>query len=219
MLLTLSSLPIYLCLIYGVTSADFGNNKRVLRRETQVTRTYRFNHPPLAETNDKIPVSVVYDDEEIKKVNNENEGKADVIVEDEKNLLKHARDGKAINLEVPVNHPPSSGSVKQPVAESEETKEGSETSSRAKPRRRVQKVRKVKVNRSQLNTYVGESQIAKTKEDKKEITATTVSSRTEKPSSRIPPTFKPRTSGRDPIVPIIESESYVFSHSGAFHYR
>ena len=222
MLLSLSLLPIYLLLVSGVTSADFSNNKRVPRRETHIIRTYRFNHPPIEETNDKIPVSVVYDHEEVIKVINKNEEKSDVIVEDKTKLLK---DAKAVDVEIPVNHPPSSDlyplpgindfkeksilkprarSIKIPVLESEETKEESVTGTPVK-RRRVQRVRKVKVNKTQLNTYVREAQISKDKEEQKEAAPTTVRTRSEEPSSTTPQTFKSRSGIRVPVVPIPKS--------------
>lgn len=230
MLLSLSKLPIYLLLLHSATSADFNSNKRVLRRETNVLRTYKSNHPPIIESNRKIPVTVVYEDEEvIEVINNKNGKKSDSVVEEEKSSLKKTP---------PANHPPSlseivdnkeylnvkprARSIQIPVTKSDEPKasstESTTTRKEIKKLKRVQRVRRVKINKNQIDTHGSESENIENKITQKEVTKTPNRTRTE-PSIHAPHTFERRKGTRHPVVPIIESESYVFSHSGDFHYR
>ncbi|KAJ8732715.1 hypothetical protein PYW07_015314 [Mythimna separata] len=216
---------------YIVTSADFSNNKRVPRRQTQVLRTYNSNHPPIAESNDKIPVTVIYDDEEVIKVISKNGKEADTVVEDDTSLKvappenNPASSGLHPSLEVDVsegksNVKPRARSLELPVTDEKKISSTESTIARTgnRKRKRVQKVRKVRVNKSQPNVQVTESEKSENQVTKKVLRTTTVQPRSTVPSAPTAQTFPRRKEPRATVVPIIDSESYVFSHSGDFHY-
>ncbi|KAJ8732065.1 hypothetical protein PYW08_014795 [Mythimna loreyi] len=233
MLLNLSILPICLLLLHSVNSVDVSYNKRVPRRQTQVIRSYNSNHPPIVETKDKIPVAVVYDDEDVIKVINKNGREADEVVDEETSLKvappdNHPTSGSLHkSLEVDVseresNVKPRARSIQISEAESDDTKVSSTESTTPrrviKKRKRVQNVRRVPVNQNQRKVQVSESKNSESQVTQKVLPTTTERSRSTVPAAPAPHTFPRRQGTRDPVVPIIDSENYVFSHSGDFHY-
>lgn len=247
LLISLSILPTVLLLVSGVTSVDLYKSKRVPRRNTEVTRTYNSNHPPIVENYDDI--SGIYEGSQ------QNGKRVGIFSDDEKNNMNYAKPGKiALNPETrSVHHQPSvetydsipisivndydGETILTPKARSiniPSAKEKGERLEKSLPEKtqriRSQQIRKVKMNKSQLEVYVNEteSSVIKTEDtvnkepDTKKIETVIDQTRANEQSFQIPKGQKFPTRGkqlRDPIVPIVESESYVFSHSGDFHYR
>ncbi|XP_035459272.2 uncharacterized protein LOC118282341 [Spodoptera frugiperda] len=234
MLIYKSILPMALLLGISVTSADLIIQRRVPRRHTQFTRSHNSNHPPfpdfLENAPEKAPVAVMADEDSIlhmKKVavneisdtsetrSTENHQPGDLM------LLGIVQD-----YEDRIIQKPKARSVDIKRSELDETKTPAladyDNKPRRKIRRRLQQVRKVKVNKSQLDVFVNETEAeaakVTTKETTKETTAKPEEAYKEEQQSYATQTFKRRKGMRPPVVPIIESQNYVFSHSGNFHY-
>ncbi|KAH9627575.1 hypothetical protein HF086_010727 [Spodoptera exigua] len=224
MLISKSILPIALIFGLSVTSADSIIQKRVPRRHTQYTRSHNSNHPPFVDPplEDRIPVSVLEDElHNLKKINEVSD-----TSESRSRENQHARDLMFLDgvqdYEEKIIQNPKARSVNAKRFELDETRTPAlvdyENKPRRKMRRRLQQVRKVRVNKSQFDVYVNETQAEVDKAPVKETTTKPDEMYKNEQPSYGAPTFKRRKGMREPVVPIIESESYVFSHSGNFHY-
>nr|XP_021201026.2 uncharacterized protein LOC110384197 [Helicoverpa armigera] len=229
MIIYLSMLSISLLLItHSVTSAALARNKRVPRRHIQFTRSCNYNHNPTAATRVYNPINAYEDDEDIKA--KDMEKRAVRINEDVMNLVSK---GKTLN------HGASSGNNPFydmfPFAIGKDYEENvylkprarsivlpgksyisrgpditSETmEKRGRKIRRSSYVRKLRVDKRQLSAYINETEKVLKSNSEDVVNENSV------PNTQ---NFKRRKQLRDPVVPIIDSENYVYSHSGNFHY-
>lgn len=210
----------------SVTSADLIIQRRVPRRHTQFTRSHNANHPPLADFLEKTPVAVMADEDAILHMK-----KMAVNEISDTSETKSTENHRAGNLmllggiqdyEERIIQKPKARSVNIKRSELDETKTPAladyDNKPRRKIRRRLQQVRKVKVNKSQLDVFVNETEAEAAKVTTTDTTAKSEEAYKEEQQSYATQTFKRRKGMRAPVVPIIDSQNYVFSHSGNFHY-
>ncbi|TKX27779.1 cuticular protein RR-1 [Spodoptera litura] len=190
--------------------------RRVPRRHTQFTRSHNANHPPLADFLEKTPVAVMADEDAILHMK-----KMAVNEISDTSETKSTENHRAGNLmllggiqdyEERIIQKPKARSVNIKRSELDETKTPAladyDNKPRRKIRRRLQQVRKVKVNKSQLDVFVNETEAEAAKVTTTDTTAKSEEAYKEEQQSYATQTFKRRKGMRAPVVPIIDSQNY-----------
>ncbi|XP_068630464.1 uncharacterized protein [Battus philenor] len=201
---------------------------------------YRFNHPPLIESLETVPVAVVYENGDFR------ENKAIKLPAESQTTLDEDSSTTIGNVEsVPetkdnmVEIPGTKGTqaisrtyseIPVKVIYEQDTKESVHESSTASPRKKNQRRRRLQNahKEEKLQDQIT-SERNKLREEKAFlIEATTSLPKIDKPNTPAANDtqtttgkfrqFKKRTGTRDPVVPIVNEQNFVFAHSGNFHY-
>lgn len=99
-----------------------------------------------------------------------------------------------------------------PSTQKPEAKESPKPITRLQRNNHIEKETEVKEVKSKSTPFEKESEV-------KEVKSKSKSKKTLSDVNIKTGTFPKRTEEQDPVVPIVKSENYVFSHSGDFHYR
>ncbi|XP_063820951.1 uncharacterized protein LOC135071111 [Ostrinia nubilalis] len=211
-MLFLKSMPILLALV-NINSAiqrdNFHHNvKRVVRD------IYEYNHPPAF----SVPVSIVYEEDhrqeksiepDVHVPKSDDQDVSDATTTETSTALSETTTSKVLKAHFSVTEEPNSGDeVTIPVAVIYDEpqhlpKPMASTESHSRNRRQ----RKRKLNKS--NTKNNDDKSRNVQQENK------TSEPTQPETSTL---FPKRTKERDPIVPIVQSENYVFAYSGDYHY-
>ncbi|CAH0627168.1 unnamed protein product [Chrysodeixis includens] len=228
MLFSLSIVPVVLLLIQSVISVDQHRGKRVPRRNTEVIRSLGSNHPPLIENYENV---LAIDKEKNKKVSGGlkmnqpqlsseidlfqimamNDYESDIILPQKARSVNGKKTITTTNQKDNDNFK----NIRKALT-------SSEIDTAPKSHRRRSQVRRVKVAKNELSKIINKTQSAINetesviKEDDKKVMAQAVNQVRARTNNQ--PSINRRKGLRDPVVPIVESENYVFSHSGDFHY-
>lgn len=170
------------------------------------------NHPPSVEDYNPIAAAIVTDNNEERKAKSINKAEENPnnqtisTSSDNTTEMKNANSnenklvprGRSLNLEN------GSTVTKRPARK------------QTQRRRRVNKQNKV----NKTETIVDKTKNTVEKISQKELTPSKiVETPTNNDQSLRSSKFQRRTEPRDPVVPIVESENYVFAYNGDFHYR
>lgn len=216
----------------AISSVSETDSSKEERKGKFVEPRYHFNHPPSAEDYNPIPVSVVYED------NNKYSGKSDITT-----LTKVEKSDDGIEVSVIGNedYDDTTTERKQVTSDNPEVSVNNESNVKLAAKPRVldelqipvaivyesdsniyQNHQKRKTDTNRTSPKPRSSHSLKIDDVNSHIEQTVQISKeeTEKVQPRADTrVFKKRTEERDSVVPILDMESYVFSHNGNFHYR
>lgn len=214
-------------LVPCVISVDQHRDKRFPRRRTEVIRSIKSNHPPLKD-NDNLSG---FDEQEKQTISRDTKiNHPQLSVEFDPFLIMSMNDYES-EIILPqkarsVNGKKKTVSNLKDIDNMKNTKRvpsSSDIDTAPKTHRRRSQIRRVKVSKNKLHEYVNKTESALNetesvvKEGVQRVKTQTVNQAHTRSNNQ--PSINRRKGLREAVVPIVESENYVFSHSGDFHYR